>query len=165
MSKALSAHPSSERRRAVETRAAASAGFTMLEVMVALILATIGLLGTVAVQQTMFNASANAQDAAVATRLLARTMEELDAKIITAGPPLLDQMAPAVTPGWSTTGYLNALGAVNATPTAEYRFKRELQVLNLGPTQPYNVSVRITYALDTGSPRVMRLDRQRWKSW
>ena len=38
-------------------RAPASGGFTLLEVMVALVIATIGLLGTVAVQQTMFNAT------------------------------------------------------------------------------------------------------------
>src|SRR3569623_3552521 len=80
-----------------------AAGFTLFEVMVAMVVASIGLLGTVAVQQTMFNATANASDAAVATRLAMRAMEEYDAKIITAGPPLVDQMEAAVTNGWSTS--------------------------------------------------------------
>ena len=38
-------------------------------------------------------------------------------------------------------------------------------MLNLGPAQPYNSSVQITYALDTGAPKVVRLDTQRWKTW
>jgi prepilin-type N-terminal cleavage/methylation domain-containing protein len=148
-----------------EARLSASDGFTLLEVMVALVVATIGLLGTVAVQQTMFNATANASDAAVATRLAMRAMEEYDAKVVTAGPPVLDQMAAAVTAGWSPAAYLNALGASSATQTPDCRFKREAQVSNLGPSQPYNISVQITYALDTGRPKIVRLDSQRYKTW
>jgi len=133
--------------------------------MVALVIATIGLLGSVAVQQTMFNATANAGDAAVATRLAMRAMEEFDTKIVTAGPPQVDQLAAAVTGGWSAPGYLNALGIANPTATADFRFRREVQVINLGPTQPYNISVQITYALDTGAPKIVRLDGQRYKTW
>jgi prepilin-type N-terminal cleavage/methylation domain-containing protein len=143
----------------------AQAGFTLLEVMVALVLATVGLLGTVAVQQTMFNATANAGDAAIATRLALRSMEEYDAKIVTAGPPVVDQMAAAATPGWMVRGYANTQGVLGATATPEYRFKHEVQVSNLGPAQPYNISVQITYALDTGAPKIVRLDSQRWKTW
>ena len=141
-----------------------AAGFTLVEVMVAMVVASIGLLGTVAVQQTMFNATANASDAAVATRLAMRAMEEYDAKIITAGPPLVDQMAAAVTTGWSTS-YLSALGAASATQTPDCRFKRDVQVVNLGPSQPYNISVQITYAMDIGAPKIVRLDSQRYKMW
>src|SRR4051812_39039308 len=141
-------------------RAPATGGFTLLEVMVALVIATIGLLGTVAVQQTMFNATANAGDGAIATRLAMRTLEELQAKVVTAGPPVVDQMAAAVTGGWSVPGFVNSLGAVNpaGTATPEFRFRRDLQIINLGAAQPYNVSVRITYALDTGAPKIVRLD-------
>lgn len=146
-------------------RVHAASGFTLLEVMVALVLATVGLLGTVAVQQTMFNATANAGDAAVATRLALRAMEEYDSKIVTAGPPVVDQMAAASTPGWSVLGYANTQGALNSTQTVDYRFKYEVQVTNLGPSQPYNISVQITYALDTGAPKLVRLDSQRWKTW
>lgn len=146
-------------------RARAAAGFTLLEVMVSLVLATVGLLGTVAVQQTMFNATANAGDAAVATRLALRAMEEYDAKIVTAGPPVVDQMAAATTAGWQVRGYANAQGVLVATQTVENRFKHEVLVANLGPAQPYNISVQITYALDTGAPKIVRLDSQRWKTW
>ncbi len=153
------------RRRRAMIHPRASGGFTLLEVMVALVLATVGLLGTVAVQQTIFNATANAGDAAIATRLVMRAMEEYDAKVVTAGPPVVDQVAAATTPGWLLSGYQNPLGASNATATPDFRFKREVQVTNLGPAQPYNISVQITYALDTGAPKVVRLDSQRWKTW
>lgn len=146
-------------------RAETSGGFTLVEVMVAMVIGSIGLLGTVAVQQTMFNATANASDAAIATRLAMRAMEEYDAKIVTAGPPIVDQVAAAVTTGWSTPAYVSPLGAVNTTTTPDFRFKREVQVVNLGPAQPYNISVQITYALDTGAPKIVRLDGQRYKTW
>jgi len=132
---------------------------------VAMVVASIGLLGTVAVQQTMFNATANASDAAVATRLAMRAMEEYDARIVTAGPPVVDQLSGAVTSGWATATFVNTLGATNATATPDFRFKREVQVVNLGPAQPYNVSVQISYALDTGAPKIVRLDAQRYKTW
>ena len=142
-----------------------SGGFTLLEVMIALVVTTIGLLGTVAVQQTMFNATANAGDAAIATRLAMRGMEEFDTKIVTAGPPVVDQMAAAVTGGWSTPDYINPLGATRASATTDFRFRREVQVVNLGATQPYNISVKITYALADGTPKIVRLDGQRYKTW
>lgn len=155
------------RRTGAARRAPRSAGFTLLEVMVAVVIATIGLLGTVAVQQTMFNATANAGDAAVATRLASRAMEEMQAKIVSGGPPVVDQLAAAVTGGWSPSVYVNALGVVSPTgvQTPDYRFRRQVQVVNLGPTQPYNVSVRIIYAMDTGTSKTIRLDAQRYKTW
>jgi prepilin-type N-terminal cleavage/methylation domain-containing protein len=153
------------RERCAESRGQASGGFTLFEVMVALVLATVGLLGSVAIQQSTFNATAHVGDAAIATRLAMRAMDEYDAKVMTPGPPLVDQMAAAVTAGWSVPGYMNPLGADATSQTPDYRFKREAQVTNLGPGQPYNISVQITYALGTGAPRVVRLDTQRWKTW
>ena len=113
----------------------------------------------------MFNATANAGDAAIATRLALRAMEEYDAKVVTAGPPVVDQLAVAVTAGWSAPSYMNPLGSSVAQQTPDFRFKREVQVSNLGPAQPYNISVQITYALDTGAPKIVRLDSQRYKTW
>jgi len=137
-----------------------ASGFTLLEVMIALLLATIGLLGTVAVQQTMFNATANANDAAIATRLATQAMEEFSARTVHVD---LDQLATAVTADWTNTTYLNAAGVANATP--DFRFKRETLVTNQGVTSPYAVSVRVTYNLDTGAVKTIRIDQQRRKTW
>ncbi len=139
-----------------------ASGFTLLEVMIALLLATIGLLGTVAVQQTMFNATANANDAAIATRLATQAMEEFSARTVHVD---LDQLATAVTADWTNTTYLNAAGVANATQTPDFRFKRETLVTNQGVTSPYAVSVRVTYNLDTGAVKTIRIDQQRRKTW
>jgi prepilin-type N-terminal cleavage/methylation domain-containing protein len=149
-------------KRARRATSSASGGFTLLEVMIALLLATIGLLGTVAVQMTMFNATANGNDAAVATRLCAQGMEELSARVVRLD---VDQLAPAVTTTWTGAVYLDATGHPNATPTAAYRFKRETMVTNQGVGKPYNVSVRVTYSLDTGLAKTIRVDQQRRKTW
>ncbi len=130
--------------------------------MIALLLATIGLLGTVAVQQTMFNATANANDAAIATRLATQTLEEFSARTVRVD---LDQLATAVTADWTGTTYLNSAGVSNPTQTPEFRFKRETLVINQGVTSPYGVSVRVTYSLDTGMAKTIRVDQQRRKTW
>jgi type IV pilus modification protein PilV len=139
-----------------------SGGFTLLEVMIALLLATIGLLGTVAVQQTMFNATANANDSAVATRLATQTLEELSARTVHIDN---DQMATAVTADWTNLTYLNAAGARSAVQTPDFRFKRETLVTDAGVTSPYAISVRVTYSLDNGSAKTIRVDQQRRKTW
>ena len=101
--------------------------------MIALLLATIGLLGTVAVQQTMFNATANANDAAIATRLATQAMEEFQSRTVRVD---LDQLATQVTADWTNATYLNAAGVANATQTPDFRFKRETLVINQGVHQP-----------------------------
>jgi prepilin-type N-terminal cleavage/methylation domain-containing protein len=151
--------PASSRRRAGR---APAAGFTLLEVMIALLLATIGLLGTVAVQQTMFNATSNANDAAIATRLAAQGLEEYSARTVHVD---VDQLAPEVTVDWTNAIYLSAAGARNATKTPIFRFKRETWVANPGATSPYAVSVRVSYDLDNGSAKTVRVDQQRRKTW
>jgi prepilin-type N-terminal cleavage/methylation domain-containing protein len=149
-------------RQAAGRGAGSSAGFTLLEVMIALLLATIGLLGTVAVQQTMFNATANANDAAIATRLATQSLEEFSARTVRID---LDQLAPIVTPDWTGAIYLSASGASSAVQTPVFRFKRETMVTNGGATSPYAVSVRVTYNLDTGTAKTIRVDQQRRKTW
>jgi prepilin-type N-terminal cleavage/methylation domain-containing protein len=150
------------RRDAIARPAHSSSGFTLLEVMIALLLATIGLMGTVAVQQTMFNATANANDAAIATRLATQSLEELSARVVRID---LDQLAPVVTLDWTGAIYLNAAGASSATQTPVFRFKRETMVTNGGAASPYAVSVRVTYNLDNGSAKTIRVDQQRRKTW
>ncbi len=148
-----------------QRRAGRAGGYTLIEVMVALVIATIGLLGTLALQLTVMNATSNSNDAAIATQLATQALEVLSARTVSAGPPVVDQVAPAVTDGWSAAVYLNAAGQVSAAQTADARFKREIKVVNLGFANPYDVSVRITYNLDNGTPRTVRLDQERRKTW
>jgi len=154
--------PATTTTNTTRARRPGAAGFTLLEVMIALLLATIGLLGTVAVQQTMFNATANANDAAIATRLATQALEEFSARTVRID---LDQLATEVSPDWTDAKYLNAAGVRNATKTPEFRFKRETWVVNQGATSPYAVSVRVTYDLDNGSAKTIRVDQQRRKTW
>ncbi len=147
---------------AARRRRPRAAGFTLLEVMIALLLASIGLLGTVAVQQTMFNATANANDSAIATRLATQGLEELSSRIVRID---LDQLATAVSADWTGAVYLNAAGVSSPTRTPDFRFKRETWVSNQGVTSPYAVSVRVSYDLDNGTTRTVRVDQQRRKTW
>jgi type II secretory pathway pseudopilin PulG len=121
----------------------ADAGYTMLEVLMAMLVAMIGLLGTVAVQQTLLNANANANDGAVALRLASQAMEEFNARVVMPGTPPIDRMA--------------------AVASGTARWVRRTRVTDLGPGQPYNLSVEVSYALDSGSPKVVQLDMERRK--
>jgi len=140
-------------------------GFTLIEVMIAMLLGMVGLLGTLAIQQSIFNATANGADAAIAGKLAARALEELTARVLDPGPPVTDQLAGAVSATWSPSRYAAPDGTTTATASPVYRFRQESRVTNLGVGQPYNVSVRVTFALDTGRPKVIQLDQQRWKTW
>jgi prepilin-type N-terminal cleavage/methylation domain-containing protein len=164
-----------------------NSGFTLVEVLVALLLGAIGLLGTLAVQQAVIGASKMANDAAVALRLASQKLEEFSTVLTTGAPtntdplPHLDQFQPDATVGrarianvvgdtsWRPAAYVNAQGielSGNPTaPTPEYRWTRRWRVVNLGFGQPYVISVTVTYNTDTGTPRTVRLDMERRKSW
>jgi type IV pilus modification protein PilV len=135
------------------------AGFTMIEVMISMLMATVGLLGTVAVQTTMLNATANANDGAIAQRLASQAMEELTVRQVAPG---VDQMATLATGNWSAPAYLDASGRTFAAASAGARWERRTRITNLGVGQPYNVSVQVRYALD-GRPKVVQLDLERRK--
>jgi type II secretory pathway component PulJ len=150
----------------VKTR---DAGFTLLEVMVALLLGIIGLVGTVAVQQAILRATQTSNDAMIAMRLATQRMEQFNAATTSLGPPRIDELAPrALETGvsWSTPEYLDANGgcaAGTASWTATCRWKREWKVTNTGAALPYNISVQVTYNMDGATPRVVRLDWERRK--
>ncbi len=146
----------------------ADGGFTLLEVLIAMLIAMIGLMGTVAVQMTVLSGSQNANDAGVAMRLATQTMEEFNARIVRQ--PTEDLMAAVATPApgpcvWTPDVYLDVNGARNAALTPAFRWIRRTCVLNRGVGLPYNVSVEISYALDTGQAKIVRLDMERRKTW
>jgi prepilin-type N-terminal cleavage/methylation domain-containing protein len=155
-----------------------NSGFTLVEVLVALLLGAIGLLGTLAVQQAVIGASKMANDSAVALRLASQRLEEFSTVLTTGAPtnapptPNVDQFqAPVAIANavgvttWSGPVYLNAEGIAATAPSAAFRWTRRWRVLNLGPNQPYVISVTVTYAADTGTAKTVRLDLERRKSW
>lgn len=166
------------------------AGFTLLEVMVSMLIGTIGLLGTIAVQQSIISASKNANDAAVAMRLASQKLEELCSRSTDSEDtdhaiglyPLAT--AASATPVWwphdvsgaSIPEYVDAEGlylrdvdghAVEPQPSelGRYRWHRQWRVVDTGPGLPYVVSVIVTYSNDSGDPKTTRLDLERRKSW
>jgi len=158
-----------KKRRPVSDR-----GFTLLEVLIALLIGMIGLLGTVAVQQTVLRATASANDAQIANRLATQRMEQFSVAFTYPGPPVVvDELAPrAAATGalnkWSNPEYLDSSGACatgTATPTPTCRWMREWKVTNLGVGNPYDISVRVTYNLDGATPKIVRLDMERRKTF
>jgi type IV pilus assembly protein PilV len=139
-------------------------GFTLIEVLIALLVAMVGLIGTVAFQHTILRATANANDSQVATQLAMRTMEELNTRR-TQASPFLDGLGPLATGAWTAPIFLSAQGRTSATLTPTARWQVRSRVTDLGPGQPYNLSVQVSYALDTGAPKITQLDLERRKTW
>lgn len=141
-------------------------GFTLVEVLIGLMVAMIGLLGTVAIQMTVMNATKAANDATVAQRLAAQVMEQFNVRVTIAAPPPAsnDLLAPVANGAWTNPVFLN----VNGQPCPQSpacRWRLRTRVTNLGVNLPYNISVEITYAGDTGTPKVVQLDAERRKRW
>ena len=161
------------------------AGFTLLEVMISMLIGTIGLMGTIAVQQSIISASKNANDAAVAMRLATQKLEELSAlNSDTPGADALIGLGPQSAKGWqpldganaSIPEYVDAEGICLRDGTnlpiapapgdlGRYRWHRQWRVVNTGGGLPYVISVIVTYSNDTGDPKTTRLDLERRKSW
>ncbi len=149
-------------------------GFTLLEVMVALLVAMVGLMGTVAVQMTVLSGSQSANDSGVAMRLATQKMEEFNARTVRlATEDLMAGIASRTSPcPWSAGAagpaeYLDANGIRNpaGTQTPQYRWMRRWCVLDRGVGLPYNVSVEVMYSQDSGLPKIVRLDMERRKAW
>jgi prepilin-type N-terminal cleavage/methylation domain-containing protein len=148
-------------------------GFTMLEVLVAMLIAMIGLIGTFAVQQAVLRATGNTNDAGVAMRLASQRLEQFAVAQTLLGPPRVDQLTPfaaitgnAATPTWSAPVFLDAAGGCatgTATRTPTCRWQLEWRVTNTGVNLPFNISVKVTYNLDSNAPKVVRLDLERRK--
>jgi prepilin-type N-terminal cleavage/methylation domain-containing protein len=165
-------------------------GFTLLEVLIAMLIGTIGLLGTIAVQQAIINASKNANDSAIAMRLASQKIEELSSMCAeTEAADMLVGLGriappPGGLPMWQPTDaskapvpeYVNAEGvylrdsngwAIPPEPAdvGRYRWRRQWKVANTGALLPYVISVIVTYDNDVGDPKTTRLDLERRKSW
>lgn len=143
---------------------ATNAGFTLVEIMIAMLLAMVGLMGTLAIQQTVLSATQNANDGQIAMRLATQTIEEFNARVTRRGPPVIDMLAPIATGNWSAIEYLDVNGGVGAQSPLN-RWRRQWRVMNTGAGAPYNISVTISYNLDSGMPKVVRLDVERRKEW
>ena len=152
-----------ERLQRRRLRRRVQGGFTMLEVMMAMLLAMVGLMGTVAVQQTLLTATANAQDGAIALRLASQAMEEFNSRVVQPGSPAVDRMAVVATGQWSAPVCLEATGRPAAAQSPIARWRRRTRVIDLGANQPYNISVEVQYALDTGNPKIIQLDLEKVK--
>jgi|GEM_PF-1219347 len=167
------------------------AGFTLLEVLMAMLIGTVGLLGTIAVQQAIINASKNANDAAIAMRLASQKMEQLNSRstdtaaqdtalglsrIATAPPPATQMWLPVDQTQTSVPEYVDAEGnflrSEDGYPVVpadaqmgRYRWQRQWKVVNTGVGLPYVISVIVTYSNDSGVAKTTRLDMERRKSW
>jgi len=163
------------------------AGFTLLEVMISMLIGTIGLMGTLAVQQSIIGASKNANDAAVAMRLATQEIEELSSRNTdtnSTADSVNGLMPIAKFARWlpvdegmnSVPQYVDAEGNFlrdsNGFPLlpqpsdlGRYRWRRQWKVVDNGPSLPYVVSVIVTYNNDVGDPKTVRLDMERRKSW
>jgi prepilin-type N-terminal cleavage/methylation domain-containing protein len=161
------------------------AGFTLLEVMISMLIGTIGLMGTIAVQQSIISASKNANDAAIAMRLASQKLEELSAmNTDTPGADTNIGLRPIATNTWAPTdaagtaipeyvdaegSYLRTADGYAITPAANqlghFRWHRQWKVVNTGVGLPYVISVIVTYSNDVGDAKTTRLDLERRKSW
>jgi prepilin-type N-terminal cleavage/methylation domain-containing protein len=165
-------------------------GFTLIEVLVAMLIGTIGLLGTIAVQQAIIAASKNANDAAIAMRLASQKIEELGSMsadneaaddLVGLGQIATDAgTAPLWMPkdsgGNQVPEYVDAEGVAlydnNNWPLApqpnelgRFRWRRQWRVTDTGWSLPYVISVIVTYDNDVGVAKTTRLDLERRKSW
>lgn len=163
-------------------------GFTLVEIMIAMLIGTIGLLGTLAVQQSITSAAKNANDAAIAMRLASQKLDEIGSRntdTLAADHSAMGLWPLAQFANWwpkdgAGTGaapeYVNVEGVclcetsgAPKVPTsaelASYRWRRQWKVVDLGNTLPYVISVIVSYNNDVGDTKTVRLDLERRKIW
>lgn len=140
------------------------AGFTLIEVLIAVLVAMIGLLGTVAVQQAGMNAAVNVNDAQVAMRLGTMMLEQFNTRR-TQVSPFMDLLGPVAGTDWDAPVFLDAQGRQSGVASASNRWRVRTRVINTGVNRPYNISVQVIYALDSGNEKTLQLDVERMKTW
>jgi prepilin-type N-terminal cleavage/methylation domain-containing protein len=150
---------------------ALQSGFTLLEVMMAMLIGAIGLMGTMAVQQAVTAASKNANDASVALRLATQKLDELASR--STDSQAIDTargLNVLATGQWSAVQNVDSRGNVLATAMTDsnrsaYRWARQWKVLNTGGGAPYVLSAIVSYNNDAGATKTTRLDVERRKNW
>jgi len=150
----------------------AADGFTLLEVLIAMLLAMVGLIGSLAVQQTVMMSNQIANDAQVAMRLAAMSLEELNARITAPGTVPVDMLATVADAQWRgypdrsrTADYLDIDGQSEAAQDLDHRYRRQIYIEDKGFGLPYQLSVQVSYNLGSANPRTIQLDGIRRKSW
>jgi Tfp pilus assembly protein PilV len=166
-----------------------NAGYTLVEVMMAVLIGMIGLIGTVALQQTMLNATQNANDSAIALRIATQKMEEFDSAITIPGSTdgMCRLWAYTGRQGRSITEWVDVTGHTCAGgQTARCRFQREWRVDTDTSTlctagtfcAPYTMYVRVSFNTDSlnvggsggsttvsAKAKMVELDATRQKTW
>lgn len=140
------------------------AGFTLIEILIAVLVAMVGLLGTVAVQQAGMNAAMNVNDAQVAMRLGTMMLEQFNTRR-TQAAPFIDLLAPVTGTDWGAPVFLDAQGRSSGVASPSNRWRVRTRVINTGINRPYNISVQVIYALDSGNEKTLQLDVERMKTW
>jgi prepilin-type N-terminal cleavage/methylation domain-containing protein len=140
------------------------AGFTLIEVLIAMLVAMVGLLGTVAVQQAGMNAAMNVNDSQIALRLGTSTLESFNIRI-TRAAPFADMLAVVATGAWTDPVFMDAQGRSSGVWSPANRWRVRTRVTNTGVARPYNISAEVVYAMDSGIIKTLQLDAERRKTW
>ena len=139
--------------------------------MIALLIGTIGLMGSLAIQQVIVNGTKASHDSSVALRLASQKSEELASRPTdTYTIDVNSGLAKIATSTWSSIEYLNAQGkAFPGVPANSdvntYRWRRQWRVTNLGESMPYNITVVVLWMNEGGEGKTTRLDVERRKAW
>jgi prepilin-type N-terminal cleavage/methylation domain-containing protein len=139
-------------------------GFTLIEILIAMLVAMVGLLGTVAIQQSGMNAAANVNDAQIAMRLASTALEQFNTRR-TVENPFVDMLAGVATGDWTAPVFMDALGRGSPAWSPANRWALRTRVTNTGIARPYNISVEVVYAMDSGISKTVQMDVERMKNW
>ena len=117
-------------------RCRSQAGFTLVEVLVALTITVIGLLGLMSIHTTTLHGNRNSSRAAEATTLAQRTMEELRTMTVDGGPgSIVDTYGPLPL----TDHFLDTVAG-----RAGITFKRSFSVEELGSVSSNLVRLHVS---------------------
>ena len=136
-----------------------------------MLIGTIALMGSIAIQQAIVNGAKSSHDASVALRLASQKSEELSSRPTdTFTIDINCGLAPLANNTWSAMEYLNAMGKIFPgvpvnTNANIYRWRRQWRVSNMGVGMPYNITVVVVWMNDSGEGKTTRFDVERRKAW